>query len=283
MTLNDALKNAALRLAHAGVEEPQREASSLLALGLQRPRSFLIAHPEYELSRSEQTRFEDSVARRESREPFQYITGHQEFWGLEFAVTRGVLIPRPETELLVEAAIEHLRELKDPTFVEAGVGSGCISVSILHSLARSKAIATDISPVAIETAQMNAAAHGVLDRLDLRKTDLLAGLSGMVDLVVSNPPYIPDGDIARLQPEVRDYEPHGALAGGPDGLDVVRRLARDSGHILEPGGVLMMEIGAGQAAAVAGLFDGDEWGTPNFLNDRQAIPRVVIAKRQRPE
>jgi len=199
---------------------------------------------------------------------------------MDFRLAPGILIPRPETEILVEAAIKHLKNVKDPRFVEAGVGSGCISISILGTIPESRAIATDISTIALEVARKNAEAHNVLDRLDLRQMDLLGGVHGRYDAVISNPPYIPNAEIEQLQPEVRDYEPHTALSGGPDGLDIVRRLVNDSRHILRSGGVLIMETGAGQATAVADLFDSLIWGKPDFINDLQAIPRVVIAARR---
>ncbi|HEY2847551.1 MAG TPA: peptide chain release factor N(5)-glutamine methyltransferase [Pyrinomonadaceae bacterium] len=280
MRIDEALRDAARRLDVAGVTDPRREAASLLAFALQKPLAFLIAHPEHHLADEQQMMFTEFVARRETREPFQYITRKQEFWGLEFAVARGVLIPRPETELLVEAALEHLRKRENAIFVEAGVGSGCISISMLHSLPNARAVATDISSIALDTAQKNASRHGVDDRLELRSADLLSGLTGEFGLIVTNPPYIPDAGIAGLQPEVRDFEPREALAGGADGLDLIRRLVIEAGHILRPGGVLMMEIGAGQATAVAELFDPDKWGSPEFQNDLQAIPRVVIARRR---
>jgi release factor glutamine methyltransferase len=280
MRIDEALREAAHRLELAGVADPRREAASLLAFALRKPHAFLIAHQEYHLADDQKRVFEEIVARRENREPFQYITGRQEFWGLEFMVAPGVLIPRPETEVLVEAAIEHLQHQEHPTFVEAGVGSGCISVSILHSLETATAVATDISPAALKIAQKNATRHRVNDRLELRSTDLLDGVVSKPDLVISNPPYIPDADIPRLQPEVRDFEPREALAGGMDGLHVIRRLVVDASHILGARGVLMMEIGAGQATAVADLFDADEWGSPEFRNDLQAIPRIIIAERK---
>jgi release factor glutamine methyltransferase len=281
MNVDEALKDAAQRLEIAGLEQPRREAASLLTFTLGKPQAFLIAHSEYVLSDDEERSFGFILARREAREPFQYITGKQEFWGLEFEVAPGVLIPRPETEVLVEAAIEHLRRIRSPGFVEVGAGSGCISVSLLHSVPDATAIATDISATALEIAGRNAARHQVAQRLELLRGNLLGRTTAAVTtLVVSNPPYIPQKDIAGLQPEVRDYEPTEALVGGIDGLDFIRQLVRESSHILPPGGVLMMEIGAGQAAAVAALFDSDEWGSPEFREDLQAIPRVVIAARK---
>jgi len=280
MRVADAITDAASRLEAAGLDQPRREAASLLTFALSRTPAFVVAHPEYELSRQEKQTFADILTRREAREPFQYITGKQEFWGLEFEVAPGVLIPRPETEILVEAAVDFLRRLGVGRFVEVGVGSGCISVSLLHSIRDGTCIATDLSEMALAMAWRNAKRHGVADRLELRRSNLLDSVGEKTPLVVSNPPYVPDGDIAGLQPEVRDHEPIDALAGGAEGLDVIRRLIRGSGHILASGGVLMMEIGAGQAAAVAGLFDSDEWGSPEFREDLQAIPRVVIAARK---
>jgi HemK family putative methylases len=178
MTIDEALTDAARRLDVAGIGESRREAASLLSFALRKPRAFLVARPEYELDNEQQRTFEEIVGRREAREPFQYITRKQEFWGLEFTVAPGVLIPRPETELLVEAAIKHLRRHEKPIFAEACIGSGCISVSILHSLQNARAVATDISAVAIDLARRNAIQHGVGDRLELRTADLLNSLEG---------------------------------------------------------------------------------------------------------
>lgn len=278
MTIDEALKSGTARLAAADVLDPRREAASLVGYAVNRQRSFLIAHPEYELSPAELAALESVLLRRENREPFQYITGKQEFWGLDFSVAPGVLIPRPETEILVEAAIEVLRPLQRPTFVEAGVGSGCISISILHSVPTSSAIATDLSDTALALTASNAHEIGVAHRLELRKADLFGGVAGNFDLVVSNPPYIPDRDVLELQAEVRDFEPHSALAGGPDGLDIVRRIVADARHILRCGGVLMLEIGAGQAAAVEQLFDLSIWEAPGTRYDLQAIARVITAR-----
>ena len=278
MKIDSVLKSAVERLTAAGVLDPRREAASLLAYAVKREPSFLIAHPEYELSAAESAAFESVLARRETREPFQYITGKQEFWGMDFNVAPGVLIPRPETEILVEAAIEVLRPLQRPSFVEAGVGSGCISISILHSIPTSSATATDLSDTALALAAANAQKLGVADRLELQRSDLFSGVTGKFDLLVSNPPYIPDGDVRELQAEVRDFEPHSALAGGPDGLDIVRRIVADARHILRSCGVLMLEIGAGQSAAVEQMFDLDIWEMPGIKYDLQAIARVITAR-----
>ena len=186
MKIHGVLKSAVERLAAAEVLDPRREAASLLAYAIKREPSFLIAHPEYELSAAESAAFESVLARREKREPFQYITGKQEFWGLEFNVAPGVLIPRPETEILVEAAIEVLRPLQRPSFVEAGVGSGCISISILHSIPTSSATATDLSDTALALAAANAQKLGVADRLELQRSDLFSGVTGKFERVAGS-------------------------------------------------------------------------------------------------
>jgi release factor glutamine methyltransferase len=280
MNVAGALVAASTRLGAAGVADPRREASSLLALALDKPNAFLIAHPEYELTADEAARFDGFAARREKREPFQYIAERQEFYGLEFELTPDVLIPRPETEILVEEAIKELQKLDSPTFCEIGVGSGCISVSILHNVPDATATATDISDRALAVAKRNAERHGVTDRLVLKQGDLFAGVDQKFDMIVSNPPYIPDGDVAAMQSEVRDHEPHEALFGGPDGLDIVRRIADHAAAFLCSNGLLLVEIGAGQAAKLANQFAQDEWDRPHFLSDLQGIPRTLSIRRK---
>jgi release factor glutamine methyltransferase len=278
MTILDLLNQSAIRLSDAGVADPRREASSLLAFALDKPSAFLIAHPEYELTTDETERFESYVARRANREPFQYITEQQEFYGLDFEVTPDVLIPRPETEILVEEAIRELNKLKKlsgPTFCEIGVGSGCISVSILHNVPNATAIATDISKNAISIAQRNSENHGVADRLTFIAGDLFAGIDHKFDLIVSNPPYIPDADLSDMQKEVRNFEPHNALFAGPDGLDIIRRIVSEAPEHLNPGGLLLIEIGFGQSKVLGDLVDPSIWSKPEFLPDLQSIDRVL--------
>lgn len=281
MNVSDALTEATVKLEMGGVPNSIREARSLLALTLKKDLSFLIARPEYTLSPEEAGTFTERIDRRTAREPFQYLTGYQEFYGLAFEVTRDVLIPRPETAILVETAIEVLAGRDNSRFLELGVGSGCISVSILHSIASATAIAVDISRAALETARRNASRHGVSERLDLVLGDLFAGIQENFDVIVSNPPYVPDGDIDSLQAEVRDFEPHAALAGGADGLDIVRRIIRGCSKHLNPGGNLILEIGFGQAEAVSDLLAPDIWLTPSILPDFQGIPRIVAARRNK--
>jgi release factor glutamine methyltransferase len=221
--------------------------------------------------------FKSVIRQRAKREPFQYITGRQEFYGLEFEVRPGVLIPRPETEFLVEAAIEVLSPIDNPRFYEIGVGSGCISVSILHAVQGARAVAVDTSDAALELADRNADKHGVAERLELISGDTFERAIGQFDLIVSNPPYIPHGDIQALQPEVRQFEPREALAGGPDGLSVIERIVDDAPLRLLPAGVLLVEIGFDQAESVEKLFDQNVWQRVEFIADLQDIPRIAMA------
>lgn len=278
MNISAALAAATESLQEAGVVEYRREASSLLKFVLERPASFLIAHPEYELTETEAVAFAVAVERRSTREPFQYIVGRQEFYGLDFVVEPEVLIPRPETEILVEAAIVELSNREEPRFCEVGVGSGCVSISILVSQPTASAVAVDISRPALAVAQRNAIAHQVDDRIELIESDLFTNVKGKFDLIVSNPPYIPAEDIDLLQIEVRDYEPLSALSGGPGGLDIVKRLIGEAPRHLGRRGSLMVEIGIGQSDDVAAMFDQHIWHSPNFLPDLQKIPRTALVK-----
>ncbi|MBV9215160.1 MAG: peptide chain release factor N(5)-glutamine methyltransferase [Acidobacteria bacterium] len=279
MTIEEAIKEAASKLRGAGVANERREASSLVALAISREASFLIAHPEYILSSGEKQEFLGLLTRRCHRVPFQHLTGLQEFYGLEFRVSPSVLIPRPETEILVEKAIDLLRGKENSVFLELGVGSGCISIAILSNVKTSKAVGVDLSPQALAVTAANADNHAVLDRMKLLESDLFEKITGQVDLIVSNPPYIPNGDIDSLQPEVRDFEPHLALAGGSDGLDIIRRIIDEGMAHLRPGGNLLVEIGYGQSSAVGELLGRAGWIDISFINDLQGIPRIAFAAK----
>lgn len=263
----------------SGVGEPRREAHSLLAFALRKDKTFLIAHPEYELSGEEAARFREFFERRARREPLQHITGRQEFYRLDFAVTKDVLIPRPETELIVENAIEILKTGENPVFCEVGVGSGCISVSILHEVKTACAVGLDVSEKAIAVARLNAENNGVLNRLELKISDVFAALKAeKFDSIVSNPPYIPSEDVQTLQTEVRDFEPLQALTDGRDGLSIIEKIVVESPRFLKPGGFLLMEIGFDQAAKVRKMFSPETWQSVEILPDLQAIPRTVKAR-----
>lgn len=224
--------------------------------------------------------FDALVARRAAREPFAYIVGHQEFWGLSFDVTPAVLIPRPETEFIVEAVLKRVPpDAKQVTVADVGTGSGCLAVAIARERPAAALVATDISEAALDVARRNAARLGVAERIRFVRCDLLRGVDGPFDLVVSNPPYVPERDRADLQAEVR-LEPESALYAGDDGLDVMRRLVPEAVPRLADGGLLMFEFGFGQDEAVARLIS----STPGLRmielhRDLQDIPRIAIARR----
>lgn len=279
MIVEQCLKQAAEKLAEAGIENPRFEAASLTALAIKRDRTFLIAHPEYELTAAERRRYNDLLERRSSRVPFQQLRGTQEFYGLDFEVTPDVLIPRPETETLVEAAIEDLLHVDSPRFCEIGTGSGCISVAMLANLPNATAVASDVSDAAVAVAKRNAMRNGVEARAEFLVSDVFVSIEGSdFDAIVTNPPYIAADDIPTLQIEVRDHEPLIALTDGGDGLSIIRRIVLDSPSKLKPNGRLFMEIGHSQSEAVAAMFDGDMWTDIHFLKDLQGIDRTITAR-----
>ena len=282
LSVAGALRLAGEKLKASGISQASREAKSLLAFALNKNQIFLIAHSEYELAVEEKSRFQDCVKRRAEREPYQYIVGRQEFYGLDFAVTKDVLIPRPETEMIVEAAIEFLQNKDQPIFCEVGIGSGCIAVSILHFVKTASAVGLDISEKALDVAGRNAKTHQLTERLELKISDVYDNLkSKTVDLIVSNPPYIPGADIENLQSEVRDYEPLTALnGGGGDGLSIIEKIIADAPRFLKPHGVLLLEIGINQAEAVKKMFNKKIWLGINVTPDLQNIPRMVKAVRK---
>lgn len=281
MNISRALEQATALLQDAEIGEARREASSLLSFVLGRDATFLIAHPEYTLSDSEEEKYKSYIYRRAKHEPFQYIVRRQEFYGLEFEVSPAVLIPRPETELLVEAAIGHLKLKTNPHFCEIGVGSGCISVTILHEIPTATAIAGDVSEKALALARKNAGRYAVDRRIEFRISNVFENLpAGPFDAILSNPPYIPEGDIKSLQPEVREFEPIDALTGGPSGLSIIERIIGESAMHLSEEGALIVEIGINQMAAVERLLEKGRWKNVEFLPDLQDIPRIVCAKRR---
>jgi release factor glutamine methyltransferase len=281
MTVSEILKAAADVLQSSGIIEAGREAKSLLAFALSRNQTFLVAHPEYELSDAEKTRFQTVLERRARREPFQYIVGKQEFYGLDFAITKDVLIPRPETELIVENAIEILRKSENAKFCEVGIGSGCISISVLYHIKSASAIGLDISEKALTAARKNAEIHRVAERLKLKISDVFHNLSDeKFDLIVSNPPYISNDEIQTLQPEVRDYEPLTALTDGVNGLSIIGKIIADAPKFLTDGGYILMEIGFNQAISVEEMFNKSVWRKVEFLPDLQGIPRTVKAGKK---
>ena len=276
--ISDALKTAAEILQNSGIDEPRREAASLLAFTLQKDKTFLIAHNDQVLTENQQNAFSQILERRANREPFQYIVGKQEFFGLDFIVTPDVLIPRPETEMIVEEAIEILKNIEAPTVCEVGIGSGCISIAILYNVKAAAAVGLDVSEKALQITGKNAEIYNVNQRLALKTSDIFSALNEeKFDLIVSNPPYISSKDIFALQPEVRDYEPLGALTDGADGFSIIEKIILESPKFLEPNGFLLMEIGFQQSSKVKALFDEKIWTSAEFLPDLQEIPRTVKA------
>jgi release factor glutamine methyltransferase len=270
----EALQAARTRLA-ATSQHPRRDAELLLEHVLGCDQADLLTHPERLLAGEELKQFDRLVERRLASEPMQYLTGEQEFFGLCFEVSPAVLIPRPETEHLVEAVLQRFAREEAVRIVDVGTGSGAIAVALAHSLPRSRVTAVDLFPAALEVARRNAERHGV--RLILMPSDLLAAVDRTdFDAVVATPPYIATAEV--LEPQVANYEPHSALYAGPTGLEVYERLIPQAERVLKPGGWLMLEIGYGQSPAIQNLMRG--WAGVTLVNDLQGIPRVALGQKQ---
>ena len=280
-SIAEAILQGTNKLRKAGVPEARREAGSLLAFLLDKDRTFILSHADHMISGEQETLFDEFLDARAQGEPAQYITGKQDFYGLEFEVTTAVLIPRPETELLIETALKLVAGEEKISFCDVGTGSGCIAVTLLHQLPCAHGIAVDISADALAIARRNAARHRVTDRIELVVSDCFESVAPQTfDLIVSNPPYVAEDAVATLQREVRDYEPRVALTAGADGLDVIRKLVRDAQDYLKPGGHLLFEIGFDQHAAVGGLIDAQAWQLLDIHHDLQGIPRIVALWRR---
>ncbi len=282
MTLRQAVCAARDQLSSVEDLRPtaSQDAELLLLHTLSLPRTTIYAYPGRLLNPREQAAFAAVVSRRMQREPVQYITGVQEFYGLSLAVSPAVLIPRPETELLVEGALNRLPQTGPVRIADIGTGSGAIAIAIASHLPQAHLTAIDLSADALALAHHNATIHQVVDRIHFLASDLLAALppdAPPFDAILSNPPYIPDADRASLHPQVRDFEPAGALFAGTDGLSIYERLIPQARQHLGPAGLLAMELGAGQQPALARLLH--DWHAVQFLIDLQGIPRVVLARR----
>jgi release factor glutamine methyltransferase len=269
-------------LAKKGIESPRAEAQILLAHVLKCKKVDLLVRYDEQPSEAERTRFRELIHRRVAGWPVAYLVGTRDFYLLSFEVSPAVLVPRPETEMLVLEGLAFIKPLKAPTVLDLGTGSGCIAVSIAHQKRDAKVTAVDVSPDALEVAKRNAAKHDVAERVEFLQGDLFAPLAAgsTFDLVVSNPPYIAHGEFASLAPDVRDHEPRAALDGGSDGLAFYRRIASGVGPFLKPGGRLLLEIGSTQDEAVrATLAERPELEVGATLKDMAGHPRVVSAKR----
>ena len=280
MRLDLAIKQATERLEASARGDARLDAETLLMHLLGRDRAYLYAHPELELSCRELNGYNEFLDRRARGEPLQYITGHREFWGLDLLVTPAVLIPRPETEHSVEAALELLRDLESPRIIDVGSGSGCIALALASELPTARIDAVDISDDALEIARCNARQLGLSDQIKFAQSDLLGNyldLGPTYDMVISNPPYVGESEADKLQTEVRQHEPHCALFGGQEGLDIYRRLIPQAREALKPGGWLVMEIGFSQEQAIHQLLL--DWRDVRSIPDLHGIPRVVIARK----
>ena len=277
LSVAQALDEGTHTLAAAGVEGPRRDAMALLAAaGL--PREKQIGRPVGPVERDALAAYRGMVARRVRREPVSRILGRREFWSLPFAVTPDTLDPRPDSETLVEGALNLWPDRTAPlSILDLGTGTGCLLLALLSELPRATGVGADISPAALRVAQANAQALGLSHRAGFAASDWGDGLKGPFNLILANPPYIADGDMGRLEPEVALYEPRGALAGGSDGLEAYRHLAPRLGTLLAPGGHALLEVGAGQAAEVAGLLGEEGLKIRRILRDFGGIERCIIA------
>jgi len=264
---------------------PQRarlDAETLLLHLLKQNRAWLFAHSSDEVRTTAAEAFDALVSRRLSGEPVQYITGSAEFFGLPFSVAPGVLIPRPETELLVEEVLRLANQIQQPRIADIGTGSGIIAIALAHALPHARITAVDLSKQALTIAGKNALQNQVTNRITFVEGDLFAPLAGLsFDIIASNPPYVPEADRDSLSVEVREYEPEGALFAGEDGLSIYKRLIPEAREYLAPGGWLIMEIGYGQQPAIETILLVDGYREVYFVPDYQGIPRVACGQKER--
>jgi len=302
MDVRTALKNGIAQLREADVPSftlATLAAELLLLHVLGRNRTWLYAHPEEIVADADAQRFFELIARRAAGEPTQHLTGKQEFWGLEFEVTPDVLIPRPETEHVIEVALDRLalRELRAGRpqksageglqIADIGTGSGCIAIALAKELPAANFVATDISAAALAVAQRNAQRHAVADRIDFCEANLLVLNSPLAtrhsplsfDLIASNPPYIGRREAPSLPREVRDHEPHSALFGGEEGYELYADLITQAANHLKPGGILVLELGHNSLPAVQPLLEASAWTNVGVTNDLAGIPRVLAAEK----
>jgi release factor glutamine methyltransferase len=280
--LKQTLASAISRLNADHVPSARLNAELLLMFVLNCDRAYLYAHPERELTRDEQSRYAAALVERARGVPTQYITGHQEFWGMDLVVTPAVLIPRPETEHVIESVMDRVGRAPAPSELlrisDVGTGSGCIALALAKELPQVEILATDISAAALEIARANAARHQLESRIQFREADLLAGFENdAFDFIVSNPPYVGESEEDQVQLEVRKFEPRGAVFAGPTGIEVIMRLVPQARAALKPGGWLVMEISGAISEKVQRLLQ--HWNDVWIRPDLQSIPRVVQAQK----
>lgn len=289
-SVTQALKWASQQLAAAGIQTPRLDAEVLLAHTLNREKSWLYIHPQFQLAPRQSAAFSELVSRRQAREPVAYIIGHKEFYGLDFWVNRHALIPRPETELLVETALAQASDInktlsisgnssKRLLIADVGAGSGCIAITLARHLTTARVLAGDISAQALQLARQNAVRHQVAAQITFLQGDMLTPLAASIDMIVSNPPYVSRPELKDVMPEVNRYEPQQALDGGPDGLDIIRRLVGQAAQKLGCPGSLLVEIGyrqGQQAKILAKDFFPD--ATIEIKKDLAGLDRLLVVQ-----
>ncbi|MGE5172350.1 MAG: peptide chain release factor N(5)-glutamine methyltransferase [Betaproteobacteria bacterium] len=287
VTIIEAINKAAKKLSEQGISTARLDAEVLLRHILSRDRAWLLAHIQEDLDETNRRIYEQAVDRRAKREPLQHITKQQEFWGLEFLVTPDVLIPRPETELIIESVLGAAEHREKPLIIiDLCTGSGCIAVSLAKELQAARIVAIDKSPRALSVARENALRHDVAERIRFLEGDLFEPLEaldihGQADIIVSNPPYVPSGDQRTLQPEVRAYEPAMALFAGPDGTEIHRKIIDSAPRFLKTRGVLIMEMGLGQADVLVKMVrHAGDYGPAEILKDLAGINRVIVTRKK---
>lgn len=280
MTIGEALAEAARRLRAAGIDSPWREARLLVGIAAGVGPEVIVGHPERALPAEAAARLEPLLRRRCAGEPASRLAGRREFWSLPFLLSPDTLDPRPDSETVVEAALAALPDRRAPlALLDLGTGSGCLLLALLSELPAAVGVGVDASEGACRTARANAAALGLARRAAFVVADWAAPLGGQFDLVVSNPPYVSDAEMAALAPEVARFDPPRALAGGPDGLDAYRRLAPALAGLLRPGGLAVLEVGRGQAPAVAALLRAAALTVRAARRDLAGVERAVLAER----
>ncbi|HEU5048174.1 MAG TPA: peptide chain release factor N(5)-glutamine methyltransferase [Rickettsiales bacterium] len=289
VTIGGLLKSGAQRLAGAGLESYVLDSSILLSHAMGVRRELLFLEPGKVVDAAAKEAFDVCITRRGKYEPIAYITGKKEFWSLDFTVTRDTLIPRPDSETLVEAALKRAEKiaqervkpltLLDIRILDIGTGTACLLIALLKELPLARGLGVDISEPALQVASHNAQTHGVADRAGFTKSNWCDAVNETFDLIISNPPYIASGDLPELMQDVAEYEPHSALFSGTDGMDSYRALAAQVGDRLNSGGYALFEVGQGQADAVAGFLAQQGLTVDEIKNDLAGTPRCVIARK----
>lgn len=286
MVLKDVLVQGINFLKSSGNEAPAFEAGVILCHVLKCQKIFLYTHDDYRLNEKEHREYIEAVKKRAGGMPLQYITGHQEFMSLNFKVTSDVLIPRQDTEVVVESVLEYTKNIKENTIdiLDIGTGSGCIAVSLAYYIKNSRVAAIDISQKALDIAKYNSEKNNVIDKIDFICGDIFTGLKNLLrndkkkfDIIVSNPPYIPSDEIASLEKQVKDFEPLKALNGGNDGLDFYKFIIEDAAYFLKKQGILALEVGINQARDVLNMMK-EKYFNIKIVKDLSGIERVVMGE-----